>query len=150
MEEYRSTFNQNQLISTATVACTAGIFTQLGEYRVLAGEQVAVGYGDGEFLTNAQGRIYALMNTSAPAEIPGVLRVVVMSATDRPYQIMWETRTEIIDANPTDRTKQTEFPLLNLFVTQDKRIALFFNPDTTATVALANTVIRLDITRVAL
>lgn len=150
MEEYRSTLSQNDLISSATVVCTAGQMNLLGEYKVVPGEMVAMGFGDDSTQSNAIGRLYMLIDTSAPLEIPGVVRLVVMSATDRQYQIVYESRNEIIDANPTDRTKQLPLPLFNLFITENKRLALFFQPDTTATVAKANSVIRVDVTRVAL
>jgi hypothetical protein len=150
MEEYRSTLSQNDLMSGATVVCTSGQMNLLGEYKVVPGEMVAMGFGDDITQGNAIGRLYMLLNVAGPTESAGVVRLVVMSATDRQYQIIYESRTEIIDANATDRTKQLPLPLFNLFVTENKRIALFFQPDTTATLTKSACVIRVDVTRVAL
>ena len=148
MEEYRSTLNQSQLVVTST-ACLAGQMNLLGEYKILPGELIAMGYGSDGTQSNAIGRIYAYIATSS-AESPGLIRIVAMSATDRQYEIVWEGRTEIIDQNATDRTKELPMELFNLFLSENKRWALFFQPDANATITQANSVVRIDITRVAL
>jgi hypothetical protein len=148
MEEYRSTLNQVQLV-VASTACLAGQMNLLGEYKILPGELIAMGYGSDSTQSNAIGRIYMTINTVS-AESPGVVRIVAMSATDRQYEIVYESRTEVVDQNPTDRTKQLPFELFNLFISENKRWALFFQPDANATITQANSVVRIDITRVAL
>lgn len=148
MEEYRSTLNQVQLVVTST-ACLAGQMNLLGEYKILPGELIAMGYGTDNTQSNAIGRAYIYIAT-AGAESPGVVRLVAMSATDRQYEIVYESRTEIVDQNATDRTKQLPFELFNLFLSENKRWALFFQPDTNATITQANSIVRIDVTRVAL
>lgn len=147
--QYRSTFTQNDLIGSATVVCTAGQFTRLGEYKVLSGDLIALGYSDLDDQCGAVGRIYASMSTSAPADIPGTLRLSLMSSADRQLSIEYEVRTEIVRENPTDRTKQLPFEVSNTWLAIDKRFELSFNPDTTATVAKANSIVRIDITKEA-
>jgi hypothetical protein len=148
MEEYRSTLNQSQLV-VASTACLAGQMNLLGEYKILPGELLACGYGSVTTQSDAIGRIYMYIAT-AGAEAPGVIRIVAMSATDRQYEIIWEGRTEIVDQNATDRTKELPFELFNLFLSENKRWALFFQPDSNSTITQANSVVRLDVTRVAL
>jgi hypothetical protein len=147
--QYRSTFTQNDLFGAATVVCTAGQFTQIGEYKVLSGDLIALGYSDLDDQCGAVGRIYAAMSTAAPADVPGTLRLSLMSAADRQLSIEFEVRTEIVKENPTDRTKQLPFEVSNTWLAIDKRFQLSFNPDATATVTKANSIIRIDITKEA-
>jgi hypothetical protein len=149
MEEYRSTLNEAQLFSAATIVCTAGQYNRIGEYKILAGELLALGFGTNNDQSNAIGRIYILMNVAGPTEVPGYYRITQMSASDRPGIILWESRTEITNANPTDRTKQVPLNESPYFIGQDKRIAFDFMPDATATVTKADSKIRLDVTKVA-
>jgi hypothetical protein len=147
--QYRSTFNASNLISAASTVCTAGQFTRLGEYKVLSGDMIALGYADLDDQCGAVGRIYALIKDAGPTEVPGTLRLSLMSAADRQLSIEFEVRTEIIDANATDRTKQLPFEVSQTWLTLDKRFELSFNPDTTATVVKANCVVLVDITKEA-
>lgn len=149
MEEYRSTLTQNDLVATST-ACLAGQMNLLGEYKIVPGELIAMGYGSDNTQSNAVGRMYMFIGVAGPTESPGVVRLVAMSATDRQYEIVYESRNEIVDANPTDRTKQLPFEQFNLFLSENKRWALFFQPDVNSTITKAATTIRIDVTRVAL
>jgi hypothetical protein len=146
-EIYRSAFTSNDLIGAASVACTAGQFNKLGEYQVQAGELVGLGFGDQSGQENAVGRLYMLLQTSAPAAIPGTVRIQAYTPQNRPLEILAEFRTEAISQNATDRTKQMPLAFNNIFLSEDKKIFLEFNPDATATVAKANTTINMDITR---
>jgi hypothetical protein len=147
--QYRSTLNQAQLIATASTVCTAGTFTQLGEYSVLPGDLIALGYSDLDDQSGAVGRIYVKLQTSAPAEIAGTYRLALMSEADRQLSIEFECRTEISDNNLTDRTKQLPFEVSATWLSNFKRFQLSFNPDTTATVSLANSQVLVDITKEA-
>jgi hypothetical protein len=149
MEEYRSTLNEAQLFASATVVCTAGQYNRIGEYKILAGELLALGYGDSNDQAGAIGRIYMLFDVAGPTEVPGIYRITQMSASDRPGIILWESRTEITNANATDRTKQLPLNESPYFIGQDKRIAIDFMPDATATVTKADSKFRLDVTKVA-
>jgi hypothetical protein len=148
MEEYRSALTQADLIVTST-ACLAGQFNLLGEYKVLPGELLAVGYGSSDGQENAIGRIFSFISTVS-AEAPGMIRITAQSATDRQYEIVYESRTEIVDQNATDRTKQLPYPLFNLFLSENKRWALWFEPDVNATITKHDSTFRIDCTRVAL
>jgi len=147
--QYRSTLNQNNLISSATVICPAGSFTELGEYQVLPGDMIALGYADLDDQSGAVGRIYVNLENATPATIPGTYRLSLMSEADRQLSIEFECRTEITNQNPTDRTKQLPFEVSSTWLTNFKRFNLSFNPDVTSTVVLANSTVLVDITKEA-
>lgn len=147
--QYRSTLIQTDLFGTATVVCTAGQFTKIGEYKVLSGDLIALGYSDLDDQCGAVGRIYVAMNTAGPADSDGTIRLSLMSSADRQLSIEFECRTEILKENPTDRTKQLPFEVSETWLGIDKRFELSFNPDVTATVTKADSVIRIDITKEA-
>jgi len=147
--QYRSTLNQAQLMQGATVACPAGTFTQLGEYQVLPGDMIALGYSDLDDQSGAVGRIYVNLQNATPVVIPGTYRLALMSEADRQLSIEFECRMEISDTNPTDRTKQLPFEVSTTWLTNFKRFQLSFNPDVTTTVVLANSLVLVDITKEA-
>ncbi|QHA00531.1 hypothetical protein [Dehalobacter restrictus] len=149
METFRSAFTESDLIDGATVSVLAGQFVKLGEYQVQAGELVAVGYGAESGQESAQGRIYALLKDgeAVPGIINGVVRVSIYSPQDRPIEILQEYRTETLNTSSTDRTKQVPLPLINAFVSEDKKIVLEMKADANATLTKANCDLIMDITK---
>jgi hypothetical protein len=147
--QYRSTLNQLQLITNASTVCVAGTFTQLGEYQVLPGDLIALGYSDLDDQSGAVGRIYTDFEATGPVAIPGTYRLSLMSEADRQLSIEFECRTEISTNNLTDRTKQLPFEVSATWLSNYKRFQLSFNPDTTATVQKSLTTILVDITKEA-
>jgi hypothetical protein len=150
MELYNSTLTEVELFDGATVVCTAGLFARLGTYVVTAGEMVSLGFGDGNGYHDAVGRFYALLDSAGPTVSTGTIRISALTAQGRPYEILWEGRSTLLDNNPTDRTKQYPFPQRDLWITQDKIIEFSYKIDVTATLTLADSDIRLDITRAAI
>lgn len=146
-EVYRSAFIATDLISAATVACTAGQYNKLGEYQVQAGELVGLGFGEQSGQENATGRLYMLLQNATPAAVNGTVRLQAYTPQNRPLEILAEFRTEAISQNATDRTKQMPLPFNNIFLSEDKKIFLEFNPDSTQTLTRANCTINMDITR---
>jgi hypothetical protein len=149
METYNSTLTQVDLFDTATVVCTAGLYARLGTYVVSAGEMLSIGHGDDNGYSNAIGRFYALLDSSGPAVSAGTIRISALTAQGRPHSILWEGRGSLVDNNPTDRTKQYPFPQGDLWITQDKMLEFSYKIDVTATLTLADSVIRLDVTKAA-
>jgi hypothetical protein len=147
--QYRSTFVKGDLFGAATVACTAGQFTRIGEYKVLSGDLVALGYSDLDDQCGAVGRIYIAMCIAGPADSDGTIRLSLMSSADRQLSIEFECRTEILKENLTDRTKQLPLEVSENWLSLDKRFELSFNPDVTATVTKADSTILIDITKEA-
>jgi hypothetical protein len=147
--QYRSTFVKGDLIGSATVVCTAGQFTRLGEYKVLSGDLIALGYSDLDDQCGAVGRIYAIMNTAPATPTEGTIRLSLMSSADRQLSIEFECRTEILKENPTDRTKQLPFEVSDTWLGIDKRFELSFNPDVTSTITKADSIVRVDVTKEA-
>jgi hypothetical protein len=150
MATFRSALTQSDLISSATVSVVPGQFVQLGARTIQAGELLSCGYGDQSGQADAQGRIYALIkdNSGTPATLNGTLRLTVYTPQNRPLMILGEWRTETLSTGAGDRTKQVPFPESVYQLSEDKKLALEFNCDTTATVAKANSTILFDTTEV--
>lgn len=143
---FRSAFTQADIIKDST-AVPAGNFVNIGEYKVSAGEEIILGFGQQSGQENAQGRLFGKLQNSTPTEIKGVLRLVVMTNQDIPLATLFEGRTEALNSSATDRTKQIPFPQMSVGAGQDKKIVLQFKADSASTISLANTTILMDITR---
>jgi hypothetical protein len=147
-ERFRSAFTKNELITADTV-CSAGIFTKLGEYKVQAGELCTIGYGEQSGQESAQGRIFLDLKTSASAVVPGTVRLQAYSPQNRPLVILGEWRIEVLNQGSGDRTKQVPLAEAMYWLSEDKKLFLEFNPDSTATVAKAQSTVLIDTTEEA-
>jgi hypothetical protein len=147
--QYRSTFTEANLVGAATVACIAGQYNKLGQYKVLSGDIIALGYSDLDDQCGAVGRIWVNINATGPAVAPGTIRLSLMSSADRQMSIEFECRTEILINNGTDRTKQLPFEVSENWLSIDKRFQLDFMPDANVTITKADTKILIDITKEA-
>lgn len=145
-EQFSDVYTQVDLIDTATVACTAGVWVKLGEVVMSAGQAVSVGYGPYASQETAIGRLYCKLQDEIPGEIHGKLRLSQFSPQGRPGPIIAEYRTNILSSNATDRTKQTPLPEHGLMILEDQRLVLEFLPDTTETLTRANCTLLMDIT----
>lgn len=143
-EAYQSAFTEKDLIP-ADVTLSAGIYNRVGAYTVQAGEAIELGYGSNGTQSDATGRIYMLLKSSS-AEIKGTVRLTLEDAQGRVLRYIAEYRTEALSAS-TDRTKQIPFPMTHIVGTEDKKFVLEFKPDAAATLAKAQSVVTMDITR---
>jgi hypothetical protein len=146
-EQYRSSMSEQELITSATVSVLANQPVKLGEYKVQAGEMIMLGYETKSGLDDAVGRFYASIKSDTSVELKGKLRLSVFSPQDRPIQILSEFDTDIVNDNPSDRTKQTPFPANGIFLSEDKKLVLEFISRTNATVSKANSVMLFDTTQ---
>ena len=142
----RGALTASDLINASTVACTAGQFTQLGSYTVKAGEVVTVGYGQAQGQENAQGRIYVKLQNSTPTEVTGEVRLSILGPQNSVLREIARFRTEALSSS-TDRTKQIPLPDSMIGASEDRKILMEFNPDSTATLTKANCTVLIDITR---
>lgn len=144
---YKSNFTENHLMNAST-ACSAGVPTKIGEYKVEAGEIVGLGYKDGG-QDSALGRIYVSLKDSSSADINGIFRLQISSAQDIPLAVLYEARTEELRSGENDITKRLPFneSELNARVTEDKKIQAFFIADTTKTVDRSKSKMVLSISR---
>jgi hypothetical protein len=147
-ERFRSALTKNELI-TADTACTLGMFTKLGEYKIQAGELVTIGYGEQSGQENAQGRIYIDLKTAASVVIPGTIRLQAYSPQNRPMVILGEWRQEVLNQGSGDRTKQVPLAEMQYWLSEDKKLFLEFMPDATSTVAKAQSTVLIDTTEEA-
>lgn len=146
-EVYRSALTESNMMQASTVSAVAGNFIKLGEYKVEAGQLISIGYGEQSGLDSAQGRIYLALNDSASAAIHGKIRLAVHSPQGRPMMILAEYRTETLRDNPNDRTKQTPFPENQYWLSEDKKLVLEFEADSTKTVDKSKSDILFDVTQ---
>lgn len=145
---FSSAFTLGDFMS-GDVAVKGGSFYKLGEYVVKAGQLVTVGNGNIQTMSDAIGRIYARFadTTASPgAEIKGTMRLSIQSAQDQPIEIIREYRTELLNTNSSDRTKQLPLPMYSAFVSRDKKIVVEFKADSDATVSKANSSLLMDAT----
>ncbi len=145
-EQFSDVLTQNDLIDTATVACTAGVWVKLGEYPISAGQALSTGYGPYGSQETAIGRFYCELKDEVPGVIHGKLRLSLFSPQGRPGPIIGEYRTNILGANANDRTKQVPFPEHGLTFLEDQKLVLEFLPDTTETLTRANCTLLMDVT----
>lgn len=145
-EVYRSAKTQADLIS-GDISCIAGQYVRLGTYVVKAGEMISVGYGAQSAMNEAQGRYFARLEDSAGNILSGTLRLSVYSPLDRPIEIIGEMRTEQLNTDPVDRTKQIPFPEDQAWITRDKKLVLEFCCDTTVTLTKSKSTVLMDTTQ---
>lgn len=132
------------------VVCTAGQFNKLGQYIVKAGEAIKIGFGPYDSFENATGRIYAILKNAANVEIPGEWSLNIESPLDTHLATLGTWRSEDWNTVANDKTKQIPFPEMPIGASKDKKFVLYFKPDATDTVSLANSVMNMDITRILL
>jgi uncharacterized protein YneR len=145
---FRTAFTKAHLLDGDT-AVTAGTFMKVGEYKVQAGEMVSMGFGQQSGQQNAQGRIFADLKNGAttPVDLNGTIRFSVYSAQDRPLEIISEYRTETLRTDVSDRTLQVPLPEDDLWISEDKKLVLEFQSDTSDTVTAANSTVIIDMTQ---
>lgn len=135
-------YNKNNLISAATVVCTAGQFTELGRVVVPAGVAIALGFGELEGQDGARGRFFLDMrdNATAPGVVSnGLVRFDLHSPQDFVERTIYQERTENLRTSATDRTQQAPMPIIPDVVGEDWAIVLKYRPDATVTVGQVNT-----------
>ena len=148
-ERFRSALTSADLITSATTAVTAGQFVKLGEYKVQAGELITLGYGQESGQENAQGRIYVEIKNATVA-LKGTVRLQAYSPQNRPLVILGEWRTEVLSSGTGDRTKQVPLPEMMYWLSEDKKLVLEFNSDTTdAALTKSTSTILIDTTEEA-
>lgn len=152
MKGYRSAFTKDQLLFDGDTPCNAGQYTKVGEYQIVAGELVKLGYLHGD-QAGAEGRVHVELKSDLDAALSGTVRLVALSPQDMPLTpaILFEARTEALNQSVTDRTKQIPFNDMGIALSEDKKYALMFKPDgAAATVSKTNSTVLMDITRVLL
>jgi hypothetical protein len=146
---FRSAWTEANLISSATVSVVAGQIIRLGEYKVEAGEVIALGYGEQTGQNTAVGRLFMDLrdNAAAPGVVlNGLVRLSIYSPQNKPLTTLAEFRSETVSSGASDRSLQTPFSEMIEWASEDKRLVLEFISDTTATLSQANSDILMDIT----
>lgn len=149
----RGSINQNDVfqlngVATAQVQLVAGQYVKIGEFIVGAGLYKSIGYGASVAQSDAQGRIYAKLQTAAPLEQTGKLRISIFSPQDRNLATLGEWPSSSLNQNFTDRTKWIPFPQSLASVGFNYKLVFEFkaDPGNAGIVTLANSVIAMDST----
>jgi hypothetical protein len=151
-QPYKTKLNNQNFLSAADVAVTAGQFTEVARYQVPAGEIMCLGFGNAGSQESAVGRLYCqLLSTGGGnPEINGSVRIELRDAQDRLKTIIYEDRTEALSAKLIT-AKQTQdllpFPFINAGVKQDSAIVMTLNPDANDTVDVSISTVLIDSTR---
>lgn len=152
MAQFRSALTISDFMSSgSTVACTAGVYTQLGKRQIQAGELLSLGFGNQSGQNDSQGRIFVDIrdNSASPgAVIKGKVRLTAYTPQMRPLVILGEYRIETLNANSGDRTKWLPLSESVYQLSEDKYLVLEFMPDATSTVGANNSSCVIDITEV--
>jgi hypothetical protein len=141
----RGSINQADIMP-ATVTLVTGQYCKIGEVVCPAGLYKSIGFGASNSQSDAQGRMYVKLSTSAPAEITGKFRISIFSPQDRNMYTIFEAPSAALNQNVADRTKQIPMPETNYAIGKDYKFVFEFKPDTAGTITLANSVIQIDTT----
>lgn len=144
-EVYRSALTQADLIANASTVTVAGQYVKLGERKIFAGEQIALGVGETSGQDNAVGRLYMDLKNATVA-VNGTVRLSIYSPQNRPLVTLHEFRTETLRHGTSDRSLQVPFPVGLAWASEDKKIVLEFMADTSDTVSKTTSTILMDIT----
>lgn len=145
-EIFRSAFTESHLINADTVSVVANQIIKLGEYKVEAGEQLTIGFGDQGGQVNSNGRLYMSLQSDAAAQLHGLVRISVYSPQNRPLRILGEYRTETLLSGANDVTHRVALPENEIWLSEDKKLVLEFIADTSATLSKTNSDILMDMT----
>lgn len=139
-------FNGSAMSGATAVALTAGTYQEIGRLMIKAGQRVLLGAGAYSALNTAVGRIYADIQTSASALIPGSLRIDLHDPTDHYVATLFEIRT---DAQGLTSTTLADQPVLNLLYPGggfNESFVFKVAPDANATEDGATTVLSVSFT----
>lgn len=141
----RGSLSQTDIMAAST-ALVVGQYNKIGEVICPAGLYKKIGYGASNSQSDAQGRMYAKLNTAASAEITGKLRISVFSPQDRSMAVIFEAPSAALNQNASDRTKQIPMPELPFAIGKDYKFVFEFKPDTAGAITAAQSVIQIDTT----
>lgn len=144
MVEFKKTATKNDFDIDSTVSCTAGKYTEIANMQVPA-QQLRF-WGNGGIINGVDDRGVLKMdlNTSAPALIPGTVRLVVADANKVVRNFVQEIRTEDLDSTVGTYTRLAKYSSVG--AKEDSYLLVEFNPDSTATISKADSTISAPIT----
>jgi len=143
---YRSQFDERITTDWDGVDFVAETFQKIGEYVVVAGEAVQVGFGASSGQHSAEGRVYLDLQDDAADEVNGLVRVEIHNPRDRHRMTVFESRTETLRTSAADRRQQLAFPKVGDAVTTDYKIVITVRPDDAFEYSEDNTNLSMDIT----
>lgn len=134
--------------TTSDVSVEPGRFNEIGRFQIGAGQFAEVGVGSVNDNAESQGRPLIDYQDSTPSGISGVHRVLHENATQTQSQKVLQRRSD--DLNISNRNERVTLPRVSqkgyARVTEDSFIVLEFKPDSSNTVATAESTVSLPVT----
>ena len=155
MALYPGTFTEADIFDASTVACPAGQYTLIGEYKVQADELVGVGRGMYAAQDTAIGHLYAEFydNSGTPVQLlAGKLRIMYVSSQDIPIgskPVFVDVDLAQLATGATVPGDRFALPFENVLLSKDRKIQFLIYNATGSSVTLskANSKAIIDITR---
>lgn len=152
---YPGTFTENDVFDAATVACPAGQYTLIGEYKVQADELVGLGRGIFASQNEAIGHLFAaLYDSSTPAVLftAGKLRIMLVSSQDIPIgakPVCVDVDLAQLTTGATVPADRFALPYDDVLLSRDRKIQFFVynGSGSSVTLSKANSTVLCDITR---
>jgi hypothetical protein len=142
---FRSVLKATDLLDADTTLATDK-FTEIGRYTVPAGTAVAIGYGGSNGQDSAQGRFYADINKAGPADVDGIVRLVLLDPQERVVETLFECHTAQLRTSATDRSQQLPMPEHPAKFGEDWILALHMKGDAADLVDVSICVLYMDVT----
>lgn len=147
---YKSTLNQSIMGTDPTTV--VGQYVEIARYIVVAGQGIALGYGNLAGQSDAIGRIYMKIIDDTAGDVtlePGMIRIEARNPQDRPIATLFEARTEDLNCNalasPTPADK-VSFPMMKDVLTEDFAIVVLLKADAADILDTTDCVMSIDIT----
>lgn len=144
---YESQLVSKDIITAdVTTGSSTDTFYQIGSFEVPFGQAVELGLGVNAGYDNARGRLYADLKDAVPADVDGMVRIVMYNATRTKSKILWQGRTEKLRAGTADdRQSQIPFPQTGVVIPEKYFIDIEFKPDAGGSVvSAANSTVLID------
>lgn len=135
-------------ITLAAITTSTTQWLQFGRLQCPAGIAYGMGYGDLISQESALGRIFLNLQTVAPANIDGMIRVVQLDPQLTPIQVCFQARSEDLRlgaADPTLRMPFAEDP--RYWISQDFSFAFEIIGDAAQLINVPASTVRISMTQ---
>jgi len=137
-DEYPMTFTLEDFGFDADVALVAGEWTPIATYTVEAGMEYCMG-------RRFDGYIYVSLENTSDVQFHGKIRFVVSNPAETKKQVVAEFGTRTM-GSASDKAQKPAFPLAPPWVTQDSKIIVEVDPESSDSLDYGNTLSAIDLT----
>lgn len=148
---YKRTLTASDFIATGTtITCPAGAYVEIASYKVPPKQVIAFGNGRINNGVEDRGKYYINISTSAPANIPGVARLILKDANRLNSQFVREDLSaDIASSSVYERMGvggTTGLVKNPLSVSEDELLILEYKATSAATATYANCSLNIPVT----